>query len=176
MKKPFTTLLPKSKIALVGLALLGLAQPGFAQKKKAPEKRPNIVLILADDLGFSDIGSYGGEIQTPHLDQLATNGLRFNQFYNASRCCPTRAALLTGLYNHQAGIGNMTTDQKLPGYRGYLTENTVTIAEVLKTVGYQTGMVGKWHVSNTVEKTPVEEHLRWQANQVKYPEFSPLNQ
>ncbi|MGV3538865.1 MAG: sulfatase-like hydrolase/transferase, partial [Rufibacter sp.] len=166
----------KTFVVLLCLCVWVPAKWAHAQKKAAPDKRPNIVLILADDLGFSDIGSYGGEIQTPHLDQLAKNGLRFNQFYNASRCCPTRAALLTGLYNHQAGIGNMTTDQNEPGYRGYLTENTVTIAEVLKTAGYQTGMVGKWHVSNTVEKKPKEEHLRWQANQVSYPEFSPLNQ
>lgn len=147
-----------------------------AQVKALSDKRPNIVLIMADDLGYSDIGCYGGEIETPNLDLLAKKGLRFNRFYNASRCCPTRAALLTGLYNHRAGVGNMTRDQQVPGYRGFLTENTVTIAEVLKDAGYHTGMVGKWHLSNTVEKSTKEEHLQWQAHQVSYPEFSPLSQ
>ncbi|AKQ46182.1 arylsulfatase [Rufibacter radiotolerans] len=166
----------KSVSLFCTLSLLVVLTPAQAQKKKPTSKQPNIIVILADDMGFSDVGSYGGEIQTPNIDLLAKGGLRFNQFYNASRCCPTRAALLTGLYNHQAGIGNMTTDQQVPGYRGYLTENTVTIAEVLKTAGYQTGMVGKWHVSNTQEKKPEAEHLKWQAHQVSYPEFSPLNQ
>ncbi|WP_114778539.1 arylsulfatase [Botryobacter ruber] len=159
------------------LLLLALTvAPAVAQKKTSPDKRPNIILIMADDMGYSDLGCYGGEIQTPNLDNLAKEGLRFNQFYNTSRCCPTRAALMTGLYNHQAGIGNMNADQGVPGYRGFLTENTVTLAEVLKSAGYQTGMVGKWHLSNTEEKKPKEEHLRWQANQVSYPLFSPLEQ
>jgi len=153
--------------------------PVFSSSVKAQQvnesKRPNIVLIMADDLGYSDIGCYGGEIETPNLDKLAKNGLRFSQFYNTSRCCPTRASLLTGLYSHQAGMGDMTTDQKLPGYRGYLTENTVTIAEVLKNAGYHTGMIGKWHVSNTIVQ-PKEEHLKWLAHQSSYPFFSPPEQ
>ena len=86
----------------------------------AKPKQPNIVIIMADDMGFSDIGCYGSEIKTPVLDKLAANGLRFTQFYNTSRCCPTRASLLTGMYQHQAGIGLMTGDNKLPGYRGEL--------------------------------------------------------
>ena len=96
--------------------------------------RPNIVVILADDLGYSDIGCYGSEIQTPNLDNLAKNGLRFTQFYNTARCCPTRASLLTGLYPHQAGMGHMTGNvNEYPGYRAELArENAVTIAEVLK--------------------------------------------
>lgn len=146
-----------------------------AQRTKV-NRRPNIVLIMADDMGYSDLGCYGGEIKTPNIDDLARNGLRFSQFYNTSRCCPTRASLLTGLYSHQAGIGDMTFDQKLPGYRGYLTENTVTIAEVLKKAGYHTGMVGKWHVSNTVLKPNKEEHLKWLAHQTNYPFFSPPEQ
>src|SRR5476651_1563897 len=79
--------------------------------------RPNILLILADDLGWSDLGCYGGEIKTPNLDALAANGLRFTQFYNCTRCCPSRASLLTGLYPHQAGVGLMTSDKaaKYPG-------------------------------------------------------------
>ena len=111
--------------------------------------RPNIVLIMADDMGYSDLGSYGGEIDTPNLDRLAMGGLRFTQFYNASRSCPTRASLMTGLYPHQAGMGRMTFDEGLPGYRGVLSRNAVTLAEALKKVGYHTAMVGKWHLSPT---------------------------
>lgn len=113
--------------------------------------RPNIVLILADDLGYSDLGCYGGEIATPNLDRLAAEGLRFTQFYNGGRCCPTRAALMTGLYPHQAGVGAMTFDAGRPGYRGRLTPNTVTIAEVLGAAGYRTFMAGKWHLSLTAD-------------------------
>ena len=108
--------------------------------------RPNIVLIMADDMGFSDIGSYGGEISTPNLDRLATNGLRFTQFYNAARCCPTRASLLTGLYPHQAGIHHMVDNKKLPLEKRQLSRSAVTIAEVLGKNGYRTAMSGKWHV------------------------------
>lgn len=114
----------------------------------AAAEKPNIVVILADDMGFSDLGCYGSEIPTPNLDGLAAKGLRFTQFYNTGRCCPTRASLLTGLYSHQAGVGHMTEDKKLPGYRGFLTENTVTIAEVLKPAGYFTAVTGKWHVGD----------------------------
>src|SRR5581483_5892088 len=88
----------------------------------APPRHPNIVLILADDLGYSDLGCYGGEIRTPNLDRLAAGGLRFTQFYNGARCCPSRAALLTGLYAHQAGVGAMNADEHLPGYRGHLND------------------------------------------------------
>ncbi|MEO6914436.1 MAG: sulfatase-like hydrolase/transferase, partial [Chitinophagaceae bacterium] len=116
--------------------------------------RPNIIIIMADDLGFSDIGCYGSEIPTPNIDMLAKGGMRFKQFYNNARCCPTRATLLTGLYPHQAGIGAMSEDPEnvnahdegVDGYRGYLTKKSVTIAEVLKTAGYHTYMTGKWHV------------------------------
>ena len=110
-------------------------------------KQPNIVIIMADDMGFSDIGCYGSEIKTPVLDELAKKGLRFTQFYNTSRCCPTRASLLTGMYQHQAGIGLMTGDNKLPGYRGELGRDVVTIAEALSMGGYQRYMSGKWHVT-----------------------------
>ncbi|KKK63643.1 hypothetical protein LCGC14_2992220, partial [marine sediment metagenome] len=109
--------------------------------------QPNIILIVADDLGFSDLGCYGGEILTPNLDKLAANGLQFTQFYNAGRSCPTRAALLTGLYPHQAGVGHMMIDYRRPGYRGNLNKECGTIAEVLKTAGYQSFACGKWHVS-----------------------------
>jgi arylsulfatase A-like enzyme len=140
------------------------------------DKRPNIIVIMADDLGYSDIGCYGGEINTPNLDYLAANGIRFSSFYNTSRCCPTRAALLTGLYNHQAGIGEMTSDRNLPGYRGHLTENAVTLAEVLKQAGYRTAMTGKWHVSNTIEQPTPEAQMDWLNHKTNFPLFSPLDQ
>jgi arylsulfatase len=110
--------------------------------------RPNMIYILSDDMGFSDLGCYGGEIDTPHLDALAANGLRFTQFYNTARCCPTRAALLTGLYPHQAGIGHMVGSKKGgPGYQNDLNRQCVTIAEVLRPAGYRSYAVGKWHVT-----------------------------
>ena len=116
---------------------------------------PNIVIIMADDMGYSDIGCYGGEIETPHLDRLAAGGLRFTQFYNAARCCPTRASLLTGLYPHQAGVGSMVgVGGKEPGYRGRLNESCVTIAEGLKRAGYTTLMSGKWHVTHYRYQNP----------------------
>nr|WP_299346228.1 arylsulfatase [Allomuricauda sp.] len=127
--------------------------------------KPNIVLIMVDDMGWSDIGSYGGEIPTPNIDALAENGIRFKDFYNTARCCPTRASLLTGLYPHQTGIGQMTQTPKGPetfnwktsGYQGYLNQNCVTIAEVLKADGYNTYMTGKWHLGyHGKEKWPLQ--------------------
>ena len=123
-------------------------------------ERPNIIVIMADDVGYSDIGCFGGEIQTPNLDALAKNGIRFTQFYNTSRCCPTRASLLTGLYPHQTGIGHMTwTDSGHEGYRANLNNHCVTIAEVLRADGYRTYMCGKWHVTR-FEK-PNEDLSQW---------------
>lgn len=110
--------------------------------------RPNIVVILADDMGYSDLGCYGGEIQTPNLDRLAAGGVRFTQFYNAARCCPTRASLQTGLYPHQADVGHMVYKDEGPGYHGRLNRRCVTLAEVLKGAGYHTMMSGKWHVGH----------------------------
>ncbi len=110
-------------------------------------ERPNLIIIMADDMGYSDIGCYGSEITTPSLDQLARDGLRFTQFYNTARCCPTRACLLTGLYPHQAGVGHMLADRGFDGYRGDLNDQCVTIAQVLKSAGYGTYMSGKWHVT-----------------------------
>src|SRR6266576_5744633 len=109
----------------------------------AADRPPNILIILADDLGYSDLGCYGGEIKTPNLDALAAGGLRYTQFYNCTRCCPSRASLLTGLYPHQAGVGGMTGDQGQRGYRGSLQPSTVTLAEVLRAAGYRTLMCGK---------------------------------
>jgi len=125
--------------------MLGGLTAGGLGLSAAP-KRPNIVLIMADDMGFSDIGCYGSEIATPNLDGLAKRGIRFTQFYNTARCCPTRATLLTGLYAHQAGIGHMVNDEGTPAYQGYLNDHCVTIGEALKKGGYRTLMCGKWHV------------------------------
>jgi len=111
-----------------------------------PPRRPNIILILVDDMGFSDVGCYGSEIRTPNIDRLAAGGMVFSQMYNCARCCPTRASLLTGLYPHQAGVGQMTGDRGHAAYQGYLNDSCVTIAEALGAAGYRTCMSGKWHV------------------------------
>ena len=124
---------------------------------RGPEP-PNIVIILADDLGYSDIGAYGGEIRTPSLDGLALGGLRFQRFYNGGRCCPTRASLLTGRYPHAVGMGAMVSARDAlpqPGpYQGYLSEESPTIAEMLRSSGYRTYMSGKWHVGERPEHWP----------------------
>ncbi|MFO7776507.1 MAG: sulfatase-like hydrolase/transferase, partial [Candidatus Hydrogenedentota bacterium] len=121
---------------------------GMRATDAAPDSRPNIVVIMADDMGYSDVGCYGGEIETPNLDGLAESGLRFTQFYNAGRCVPTRGSLLTGLYPHQAGLGAMVGAGDDPGYRGRLTNRCVTMGEVLGEAGYQTFISGKWHVTH----------------------------
>ena len=115
-----------------------------------PSERPNIIVIISDDVGYSDLGCYGGEIDTPSLDSLAAGGIRFTQFYNAARCCPTRASLLTGLHPHQAGVGLMLEDRHHPGYRGDLSSNAVTIAEALRSADYRNYCLGKWHVTRYV--------------------------
>jgi arylsulfatase A-like enzyme len=109
--------------------------------------RPNVIIMMADDMGISDLGCYGSEIRTPNIDSLARSGLRFTQFYNCARCCPTRASLLTGLYPHQSAVGHMVEDRKFPAYKGDLSVNAVTIAEVMRAGGYHTWMSGKWHVT-----------------------------
>lgn len=109
-------------------------------------RRPNIVILLADDMGFSDIGCFGSEIDTPNLNRLAREGMRFAQFRNTARCCPSRSSLLTGLYPHQVGVGLMVEDLGKPAYEGYLNDRCATIAEVLRPAGYRTLMSGKWHV------------------------------
>jgi len=136
----------------LAFALCLLLSPGGS----AAPKRPNIVLILADDLGFSDLGCYGSNVATPNLDALAAGGLRFTQFYNAARCCPTRAALLTGLYPHQAGVGHMLGDWSKFGvaYSAGLNEHSATIAELLRAAGYRNYHVGKWHVGGVGGKQP----------------------
>ena len=143
-----------SAMSLMAVCLTHAAEPANVANSGREPARPNIIVIMVDDMGFSDIGAYGSEIPTPHLDALATNGVRFSQFYNTGRCCPTRAALLTGLYSHQAGIGWMTTDQGQPGYAGQLNSQCVTVAEVLGSAGYFTAMTGKWHVGFEHGVTP----------------------
>ncbi|MEM6843076.1 MAG: arylsulfatase [Bacteroidota bacterium] len=118
------------------------------------DNRPNIVIIMADDMGYADLGCFGSEINTPNIDRLANNGLIMTQFYNAGRCCPTRASLLTGLYQHQVGIGHMVGNMGRPAYQGYLNNQCVTIAEVLKEAGYSTLMTGKWHVGSARTQWP----------------------
>lgn len=132
------------RILAVVLSLL-LCAVAVAGERRV--RQPNIIVILADDMGYSDLGSYGGEIETPNLDALARGGLRFTQFYNTARCCPTRASLLTGLHPHQAGMGHMVADRGYEGYRGQLNDRSVTLAEVLRPAGYRTYMAGKWHVT-----------------------------
>ncbi|MDR1381058.1 MAG: arylsulfatase [Tannerella sp.] len=161
MKTAITKTLPFAALAVTAGAC------GGTEKEKADT---NILVILADDMGYSDLGCYGGEIRTPNLDRLARDGVRFSRFYNAGRSCPTRASLLTGLYPHQAGVGRMTFDQHLPGYRGTMTHSGVTIAEVLRESGYHTGMVGKWHVAETPLRPDQRE---WLAHRVYHEEFAP---
>ena len=126
---------------ILAAAACGFAPPG------ADAPRPNVVVVMADDMGYSDAGCYGGEIATPHLDSLAAGGLRFTRFYNTGRCCPTRASLLSGHYPHAAGMGWMISDRGTPGYAGSLRKDRPTLAELLKPAGYRAYMTGKWHVT-----------------------------
>ena len=149
------------KLILPVLIAVSFALP--AQVHADSVAKPNIVLIMADDMGFSDLGCYGSEIPTPNLDALAAGGLRFTQFYNTARCSPTRAALLTGLHPHQAGMGRLAeeaigvTNKSPDGYLGYLNNHCVTLAELLRPAGYHTYMAGKWHLGQRDEsKWPLQ--------------------
>ncbi|HEX6961460.1 MAG TPA: arylsulfatase [Lacipirellula sp.] len=136
--------------AFLSACFFAILTPIAAGANLSPAPRPNIIVILSDDMGFSDLGCYGGEINTPHLDALAADGLRFTQFYNAARCCPTRASLLTGVYPHQANMGHMTGGKhnvEGPHYSGQLSDRCLTLAEALRPAGYRTYMTGKWHLA-----------------------------
>ena len=130
------------------------------QRGNTKTKKPNILIIMADDMGYSDIGCYGSEVQTPNLDALAASGLKMRSFYNNARCCPTRASLLTGQFPHAAGVGHMVTQanaKQEPGpYQGYLTPGIPTIASELKKLGYNTYMSGKWHVGEKSDYWPLK--------------------
>jgi arylsulfatase len=155
------------KIILLLLVLFDTVFFSCISEKPSDVKseRPNIVIIMLDDMGYSDLGCYGGEVNTPNIDRLALGGVRFTQMYNCARCCPTRASLMTGHYPQKAGINSMGVN---------LAMNTATIAEVLKQNGYHTGMTGKWHLSQTKPVDDPVEQLRWMAHQVDYGPFSPL--
>jgi len=156
------------KIKIKNLIIVVVFLVAFASCKSENEQqvavnqdvsKPNVILILADDMGFSDLSCYGGEIPTVNIDKLADNGMRFTQMYNAARCCPTRASLLTGLYPHQAGMGGMINKPgKVPEgpYQGYLSKNSMTIAEVLKESNYYTVSSGKWHVGEERPHWPTD--------------------
>ncbi len=150
------------KIFLVGILSIMIScksEPKHSETANIEISKPNIILILADDMGYSDLSCYGSEIPTPNIDNLANEGIRFSQFYNAARCCPTRASLITGLYPHQAGMGGMVNNPKKVDegpYQGYLSKHSVTIAEVLKEAGYYTVMSGKWHVGEERPHWPTD--------------------
>ena len=131
-----------------------------------PAKRPNVILVLVDDMGFADLGCTGSEIRTPHIDSLARNGVLLSAMYNCARCCPTRAALLTGLYPHKAGIGHMGADLSTPAYQGHLRNDSATIAEALRLAGYRTCMAGKWHVGGDFMAREVDS---WRLGDLDHP-------
>ncbi len=142
------------------IAIICLLAIGFVDLSHAADapRKPNIVVVLVDDMGFSDLGCYGSEIPTPNLDRLAAGGVRFTQFYNTARCSTTRAALITGLYPHQAGMGWLDgkVEPKSRGFHGKLLPRCVTIAEVLRDAGYFTAMTGKWHMGQQNGTPPWE--------------------
>jgi len=151
----------RSFLKTVSASCAALSAGRLARAAGLSGSKPNIILIMSDDMGYSDIGCYGSEINTPVLDKLAENGLRFTQFYNTARCCPTRASLMTGLYPHQAGVGHMMNDRGVDGYRGDLNRNCVTIAEALKPAGYSCYMSGKWHVTKKIKPSGDPDKHNW---------------
>lgn len=145
----------KIKTQIKSIVVFGALSASFISSAHKPVA-PNIIIILADDMGYSDIGCYGSEINTPNIDRLAQEGVKFTQFYNSARCCPTRASLLTGMYHHKTGMGGMTnTNIELPAYQGYLNNECMTFGEIFKSAGYKTYLSGKWHVGDKKESWPV---------------------
>ncbi len=130
------------------------------------QKRPNIILILVDDMGFSDLGCTGAEIRTPNIDSIAKNGVLMSAMYNCARCCPTRASLLTGLYPHNAGIGHMGTNLGSAAYQGFLRNDSATIAEALRPAGYRTMIAGKWHVGGDFLSRDYDD---WRPGEIDHP-------
>jgi arylsulfatase A-like enzyme len=161
-KKAFRLGALLSTLLILLLFLLG-SYSGNKQNeliKNQQNKRPNILLIVADDLGYSDLGCYGGEIKTPQLDKLASEGVRMTSFYTMGRCCPSRAAILTGQYPHRVGLGHMIANLNLPGYMGRISDDAITIGQVLQSSGYRTFMSGKWHLgTNDPTKRGFEEYF-----------------
>jgi arylsulfatase A-like enzyme len=151
-----TAIIESKKMVLIriGIIVVSLLVITNACSIKHPDTPPNFIIILADDMGYSDLGATGSEIATPHLDNLANEGVLFTNCYNTSRCCPSRASLLTGLYSHNAGVGHMDTDLGDPAYQGYIDHDRITIAEAFRDKGYRTIMAGKWHVGNDREHWP----------------------
>ncbi|MDJ0655718.1 MAG: arylsulfatase [Xanthomonadales bacterium] len=153
------TNMPTVAVAVTALFWLMTPWQALAAQPSSADERPNLIVVVADDLGFSDLGSFGGEIRTPNVDQLATEGMRFTNFYVSATCSPTRSMLMTGVDNHVAGLGNMyekTAPNQLgvPGYEGVLRTDYPTIAEVLREHGYRTYMAGKWHLGHQPDRIP----------------------
>jgi arylsulfatase len=138
--------------------MLFLLVNASCQKNTSPnlrsENAPNILLLVADDLGYTDLGCYGGEIPTPNIDQLAASGIRFTRFFTAPMCAPTRAMLLTGNDNHIAGMGRQAMEVPVFGYEGHLTDRVVALPELLKSIGYHTYIAGKWHLGHEPAHNP----------------------
>ncbi len=162
-------------IGIIGfLTTCILLNLSWAKPKNRVEKKPNVLVILTDDMGYSDIGCFGSEIKTPNIDRLAANGLRFTHFYNTARCSPTRASLLTGLYPHQAGMGHLSSENyKEDGYKDDLSKNAVTMAEVFQQAGYATYMTGKWHIAKSMKNKGDKSNWPLQRGFQRY--FGTLN-